>query len=274
MKERFSRLLPLMGTLLLHVAVVWWLMATPEQRAEVLRAVEMDVVDLPPEPEPEPEPESEPEPEPEPDPEPEPVKQRPRQRIRVEEPPEPEETQPNEQPDEEPDQEQVQDESPEPPAMLDFGEQNLAAPGTGAGWSMRTSNGSSNQGLYQRGDPNRSSGGGGGGPPRSTEPPPRPDFAPVPGSQLSRDPSLVGTINRDYPAEARRQAIEGTVRLLVEIRSNGRVRNVRILTDPGGGLGRAAAERLRRARFRPAQDRNGRPVDTRIIYTVRYLLDE
>jgi hypothetical protein len=39
-------------------------------------------------------------------------------------------------------------------------------------------------------------------------------------------------------------------------------------------LGDAAAEALRRASFRPALDRQGRPVDTRLVYTVRFVLDD
>jgi protein TonB len=273
--EGRAKLIPLAGTVLLHVAVVAWLAATPEQRAAVMRAVEMDVVDLTPEPEelqPE-QREADQEPPPPPPPEPEQPLQRPVPRAKLPPPPEAPPPQPQEEspPDEPPSQEPSA-----PPAMLDFGEQNLAAPGSGTGWNMATSEGSASQGLYRRGNPNATSGGSGGGgsPPAAPAPPPRPDFAPVPSSQLSREPSLVGRISTDYPPEARRQSIEGAVRLLVEIRANGQVRNVRILSEPGGGLGNAAAEQLRRARFNPARDRNGRPVDTRIIYTVRYLLDE
>ena len=64
------------------------------------------------------------------------------------------------------------------------------------------------------------------------------------------------------------------MRLLVEVRASGRVRNVRILTEPGGGLGAAAVAFVRRLRFRPALDQQGRPVDARITYTVRFLLDD
>jgi protein TonB len=81
-------------------------------------------------------------------------------------------------------------------------------------------------------------------------------------------------LNQAYPEEARRQSLEGAVQLLVEVRADGRVRAVRILRDPGGGLGAAAAAQVRRMRFRPALNRQGRPVDARLVYTVRYVLDD
>jgi len=92
-------------------------------------------------------------------------------------------------------------------------------------------------------------------------------------SQLSRRAQLVGTLQRRYPEDARRQLIEGTVRLLIEIRADGTIRNIRVLNDPGGGLGLAARNELRNARFRPALSRAGQAVDTRVVYTVRYILD-
>jgi TonB family protein len=95
----------------------------------------------------------------------------------------------------------------------------------------------------------------------------------VPQTGLSRRAQLESRLARRYPDSARRLDIEGVVRLLVEVRSNGTVRNVRVITDPGGGLGEAAVEELRSARFRPALDRRGRAVDTRIVYTVRYVLE-
>jgi len=102
----------------------------------------------------------------------------------------------------------------------------------------------------------------------------RPAFSPVLGSQVAAEPELIGEISPRYPLEARRQYIDGAVRLLVEVRASGGVRGIRVIEDPGGGLAGAAVAELRRARFRPARDRRGAPVDRRIVYTVRFELDD
>lgn len=278
MNEGRTRGLAFIGTVAIHVLVVWWLAASPERTAQILRAVEMDFVEIEePVEEPPPPPPAEPEPEPEPEieaePEPEPVRRRrpvraqpdpsPDPRPASDEPPSP---QPAEEPSEGP------PDQPPGPRVIDFGEQNFAAAGTGVGWSMGTSNGGSRFGAFR---PGVRGGGGGGGPSAGGSPitEERPDFAPVPQSQLSRRAMLIGRLERRYPEEARRDQIEGTVRLMVDVRSSGRVRQVRVLSEPGGGLGQAAVAAIRGLRFRPALDREGQPVDTRIVYTVRYILD-
>lgn len=266
MDEGRSRLVALIGTIALHVLVVWWLATSPEAAERILRAVEMDVVDLTPEPEPESEAEPEVEQEPEPEPDPQPEKVRPSKNFTAVA--EPEEVTPDEHPPEE-----ASEVPPSPPPVIDFGEQNFASQGAGTGWGMKASHGGSRSGVYRPGS--RGGTGTGGGP--ATKQPtkqPRRDFAPVPLGSLSRHPEAIGRIDTsNYPAEARRQFIEGTVRLEVEIRANGRVRGVRVLSDPGGGLGPHAAAQVRRLRWRPALDRRGQQVDARITYTVRYILD-
>jgi protein TonB len=257
MEEGRFRLLALVGTVLLHVVVVWWLATSPEAAERLLQAMPMDVVDLtPPEPEKQPEP-----PPPEPEPEPEPVKQAKRQPAKRAEP----------EPEPEPEAPPPTDAPPSPPPVIDFTAANMAAAGSGTGWGMQASNGGSIKGVYRPGE----RGGTGTGDTAPAPPPPRPDFSPVPVSSLSRGASPIGTIStRDYPDEARRQYIEGTVRLEVEVRADGTVRNIRVLDEPGGGLGRHAMTQLRRLRWRPALDRQGRPVDSRITYTFRYLLED
>jgi periplasmic protein TonB len=280
MNEGRTRGLAFIGTIALHVLVVWWLASSPEQTARILRAVEMDFVELeqPAEERPPPPaaaPEAEPEPEIAAVPEPERVQRRrvtkvrqdvtPDSRPASDDPPSPQQA---EEPSEGP------SDQPPGPRIIDFGEQSFAAAGTGAGWSMRASEGGSRYGVYRPGV--RGGGGGGGGPSAGLGPltEERPDFSPVPQSQLTRQATLIGRLERRYPEEARRAQIEGIVRLMVEVRANGRVRQARAISDPGGGLGEAAVEAIRRVRFRPALDREGQPVDTRIVYTVRYILDD
>jgi len=274
MSEGKTRLVALVGTVALHVLVVWWLASSPEAQARILRAMDMDVVDLTPEPEPEPAPEQLAEPEPAPEPEPEPERVRPPRRARPDRPTN-ERSQDDDRPPSEDDSEPSEPGEPDQPPgprVIDFGEQNFALSGVSTGWGMQSSSGGSRYGVYRPG----ARGGGGGGPSAGgggldAGPP---DFSPVPESQLSRNASLIGRLERRYPEEARRRLIEGSVRLMVEVRANGRVRGVRVLSDPGGGLAEAAVQEIRRARFRPALDRHGQAADTRIVYTVRYILDD
>jgi protein TonB len=98
-----------------------------------------------------------------------------------------------------------------------------------------------------------------------------PEFRPE--TDVSRPPEVDEEIRADYPEEARRDGIQGAVRLLVMIRKDGTVYRVRVLEDPGGGLGDAAKRALERFRFRPAVGRNGDPVDYQITYTYRFVLD-
>ena len=163
----------------------------------------------------------------------------------------------------------MSDAPPEPPS-IDFGEQNFAANGAGASWGMAAAHGGSKTGVYRPG----SKGGGGTARPTPPRPAPRRAFNPVPSGQLSKAPRLASTLPHHYPDRAKRQFIEGIVILRVEIRSNGTVRNVAVQRDPGGGLGAAAAEEMRRARFTPALDRAGRRVDVIISYRYRYILED
>ena len=64
-------------------------------------------------------------------------------------------------------------------------------------------------------------------------------FHPIPHSQLSERPSpRFGPLEAPpYPFEARKAKIEGAVLLQVFIDHKGLVRKVRIIKNPGGGLG-------------------------------------
>jgi protein TonB len=266
MEEGRYRLVAMVGTILLHLAVVWWLATSPERTSRILQAIDMEVVDLtPPEPLTEPEPEPEPEAltEPEPEPEPEPV---PRRVTKRQPDPEPSDEPP---PDETPPDRPPSDEPPQPPSV-NFGEQNFVGQGEGASWGMAAANGGSRMGVYRPG----SRGGGGGAPPPPTQPPPRPSWDPAGRGDISRSVQPLNEFRPPYPQQAQRQFIEGVVMLEVQIRRDGTVRSVRILRDPGGGLGEAAAAAIRQVRFRPALDRQGQPVDVIISYNYRFILED
>lgn len=98
-----------------------------------------------------------------------------------------------------------------------------------------------------------------------------PEFRPA--EDVSRPPEIAEEVRADYPEEARRDGVQGAVRLLVLIRKDGSVYRVRVLEDPGAGLGDAAKRALERFRFNPAIGQDGEPVDYQIYYTYRFVLD-
>jgi periplasmic protein TonB len=76
----------------------------------------------------------------------------------------------------------------------------------------------------------------------------------------------------EYPAAAKRLEREAEVKLRLVIDEEGRIRDARVLGDPGYGFGEAAVASVRRhCRFRPAR-KGGEAVATEITYTVRYEL--
>jgi protein TonB len=96
--------------------------------------------------------------------------------------------------------------------------------------------------------------------------------SPVPLYELDSQPTVIGDVRIPYPEDARSRGIEGTVVLSVLVDETGRVRTVKVLSGPGGGLDQAAAKAVERIRFRPAT-RKGQPVAAQITYRYTFLLD-
>ena len=96
----------------------------------------------------------------------------------------------------------------------------------------------------------------------------------APPSQVTTLPEPLGCeIPRaEYPEEARRLGVEGEVRLRLVVDEDGRVREARVVRDPGHGFGEVAARAARAyCRFRPAR-KDGATVATEIPYTIRFEL--
>jgi protein TonB len=70
--------------------------------------------------------------------------------------------------------------------------------------------------------------------------------------------------NPTYTDEATKQKLEGTVKLLIVVDAAGRAPAVSVTMKLGGGLDEAAAEIIRKWRFKPAVDVDGKPVPTRV----------
>jgi len=92
---------------------------------------------------------------------------------------------------------------------------------------------------------------------------------------LSRrpEPRFGGIGIPPYPPDAKREGIEGSVILQVFIGRDGEVKKVRIVKEPGGGLGEVAQRAMMKERWKPALDKTGAPVDTVITYSYRFVLE-
>lgn len=96
----------------------------------------------------------------------------------------------------------------------------------------------------------------------------------VPASALTTRPEPVGVAipETEYPYEALTARFEGSVALQILIDETGRVREAKLVKDPGHGLGDAAVRSaIAHFRFLPAR-RAGRPIAAWVPIVVRYEL--
>jgi protein TonB len=133
-----------------------------------------------------------------------------------------------------------------PPAIEKNGE-NDGKPGTGPGFGT---------------NPDGRPGGSGDGPRRD-----RDEIFP-PGGDV-RSPELMRKVEPDYPEAARKARIEGVVILEAVITAQGGVEDVRVVHSAGLLLDSAAAEAVRRWRYRPGT-LNGRAVRTLLTVNVSF----
>jgi protein TonB len=79
-------------------------------------------------------------------------------------------------------------------------------------------------------------------------------------------------IRKYYPPEALKKEFEGQVVLRLLIDSDGSIAKVEIVSDPGEGLGAAAARAVREFRFAPGKV-NGVPVATTVPFTITFVIN-
>jgi TonB family protein len=72
-------------------------------------------------------------------------------------------------------------------------------------------------------------------------------------------PELLSKVEPEYSEEARKAKYQGVVELYVEVDTNGRARNVRVIHSLGLGLDEKAMEAVAKWRFRPGT-KDGKPV--------------
>ncbi len=97
-----------------------------------------------------------------------------------------------------------------------------------------------------------------------------PKYAPPGGADT--EPVMLGEVKIPYPDDAKKNEIEGSVRLKVTLDPVGQVTEVAVISGPGYGLNEAAREALRRFRFKPAT-KGGENVGYTFVYTYTFLLD-
>jgi periplasmic protein TonB len=97
-----------------------------------------------------------------------------------------------------------------------------------------------------------------------------PKYAPPGGADT--EPVIMGEVKIPYPDEAKKNEIEGSVRLKVTLDPAGTVTDVAVISGPGYGLNEAAREALKKFRFKPAT-KGGEQVGYTFVYTYTFLLD-
>jgi TonB family protein len=110
-------------------------------------------------------------------------------------------------------------------------------------------------------------------PPLKVLPTPIPEEAPM--AVASRQPSLVGGFidENDYPIEMRKQKKEGRVIVELLINIEGKVDKVTILQGDDPAFNQVVLDRLKDARFRPALDKMGSPINCRVRLPISFKLD-
>ncbi len=100
-------------------------------------------------------------------------------------------------------------------------------------------------------------------------------FQPIPDFELDQYPQEVQCPKANYPPEAERLGIQAVIVSSLEIRQNGRIRRVRVISvRPDGadkyGFSKSVRAALMRCRFRAARYK-GKAVDAVIRYTSRFV---
>lgn len=87
---------------------------------------------------------------------------------------------------------------------------------------------------------------------------------------LDVQPHALRVIRPDYPADADRRRLSGTLRLQLKLEADGRVSDIAVVNaTPPGVFEDSALKAFRDARFAPAQ-KNGRPVRALVVIEVVY----
>jgi TonB family protein len=102
--------------------------------------------------------------------------------------------------------------------------------------------------------------------------------APVDLGSVTQRPGLLGKpsdaeLRAAYPEAARRQGLDGDVKLEILVDETGRVTRVKVVRPAGNGFDEAADRLIRKHRFRPAQ-KGGQAVAVWIPWTYKFRLED
>ena len=104
------------------------------------------------------------------------------------------------------------------------------------------------------------------------EPPPDPSDRPSPGCARLEQPVLLRRVEPEYPADVRRQGLQGFVILQGRVDTNGEVTEVRPLQSPSEALSKLASAAVRQWRYKPALC-DGKPMRVYLTVTSNFRLD-
>lgn len=91
----------------------------------------------------------------------------------------------------------------------------------------------------------------------------------LPFYRVDSRPEFLSKAELDYPLQAERERIEGTVILEADIDELGTVHEIRVLKTAGFGFDEAASKMIRESTFNPAYA-GGQPVAVRMRFTVKF----
>jgi len=93
-------------------------------------------------------------------------------------------------------------------------------------------------------------------------------------SQALKEPTLVHKVPPQYPADAKKEGIEGVVVLNAVIAKDGSVRETSVKQAADPRLVEAARTAVAQWRYEPVRDKQGEVVEATITVTVRFRLDK
>jgi len=97
--------------------------------------------------------------------------------------------------------------------------------------------------------------------------PPKANY--IPFYRVEKRPEFLQKANLEYPSQAKRQKVEGTVILEADIDSKGNIVQIRTIKAAGFGFEEAATTMLNNSTFSPAI-MDGRPVGVRMRFTIKF----
>lgn len=86
-----------------------------------------------------------------------------------------------------------------------------------------------------------------------------------------RPPTVLTRVQPEYPEEAKRDKIQGTVLLQVTVDETGKAANLEVLETPGAGLEQKAIDAVQQWTFRPAT-KDGQPVSADVKIEINFTL--